>query len=92
MYWRPWPRRGGDTSTGRASPIRRTPLKRRRTFLYADRTDGSVKLETIMAKGQKHGNREFKKPKAVKAAVAASPSASVTKSALAPIAYPKNKR
>jgi hypothetical protein len=49
-------------------------------------------LETNMAKGQKHGNREFKKPKAVKAAVAASPSASMTKGALAPIAYPKNKR
>jgi hypothetical protein len=45
-----------------------------------------------MARGQKHGNREFKKPKAVKAPVAATPSASMTRGAVTPTASPKNKR
>lgn len=44
-----------------------------------------------MAKGQQRGNRETKKPKASKPAVAATASASPAKGFLAPIAIPKKK-
>ena len=45
-----------------------------------------------MAKGQKRGNREIRKPKATKSPAAAPTSILSTKAILAPIGVPKKKR
>lgn len=44
-----------------------------------------------MAKGQKRGNREIRKPKAHKPTAAAATSFVLTKGALSPISLPKKK-
>jgi hypothetical protein len=45
-----------------------------------------------MAKAQKRGNREIRKPKANKLPAVAAPAAVLTKGALAPVGFPKKKR
>lgn len=44
-----------------------------------------------MAKGRKRGNREIRKPKAIKPTAAAATSSVLTKGTLAPVSAPKRK-
>ena len=61
-------------------------------LIFIDRTDGSDAQEIIMAKEQKRGNREVRKPKAAKPPVVAATSSLLTKGMLTPVGLPKKKR
>jgi hypothetical protein len=50
-----------------------------------------IKRETTMAKAQRHGNREAKKPKAVKPPVVAAPPSLMTRGSPAPVGMPRKK-
>ena len=60
-------------------------------FIFTDRSDGSVAQETNMAKGQKRGNREIRKPKANKPTAAAAASSVLIKGTLTPVSIAKKK-